>query len=483
MSIFKKITLSTSIILIASCTVLPTSPSSQQNTSLPKTTRTGLKVVDHRLDLSHVQWWKKMHDPVLDQLIDEALRNNNQIQTARANSLQAQAKLNEARLAWLPTLNGSANGLIGGGWDSSFSPQGPLAQSAALSTLGNIHFHGYFSGFIPSYSLNILANIQKNKLAKASLEMQNVAYQSTRLSIISQVSGAYFIFLGQKEQLHQQTQLIRDLKKIRALEEVRFKEGASDLSSLTELDQRIAKNEGNLYSIENSISQVENSIQVLLNHNPGPLLQHGTIKALSVKNMIPANLPSAVLKNHPDIMMARQNLKISESNLGIAYSNFFPTISLTGLLGGSSIELAHLLSLSTGLWVAEAAASVPILNGVSYEQIKEAKAGYYASYYNYVQTLKTTFAKVDNSLTNQQKINLIYQNQLKSLKALRKNYALSLARYHAGANDYRDVINAKLTVDVAQLEKNLAKMQQLDSIVQVYQDLAGGYKTSIVEHI
>ena len=477
MNIITKLSVFVSFFLLANCSNLPTNSHSQQ--PRPKTTRMGIKIVPNKSDLSQVLWWKKMHDLALDQLISQALANNNQIHTAQANVLQAQAKLKEARFAWLPTLKASGSGFIGGGWDTSFTPKGPLAKSSALSTVGNIQFRGYFGGFVPSYSLNILENIQKDKFAKASLAMQTAAYQSARLSVISQVAGAYFMLLGQKEQLKEQTLLIQDLKKIRQLESIRFKEGATDTSIITNLDQQIANNQANLRLLENSISQVENSIQVLLNRNPAPIVKHGNINALSIRKLIPTNVPSSVLKNHPDIMMAKQNLQMSETNIGIAYSNFFPSISLTGLLGGSSVELSHLLSLSTGLWIAEAAGSLPILNGVTYEQIKEAKAGYYAAYYAYIQSIKTTFAEVDNSLTNQQKINMTYHDKSIALQAAEKNYALSLARYNAGAKDYREVANAKLTVDTAKIDQVLAKMQQLDGIVQVYQALAGGYKACV----
>ena len=354
MTPISKMTICISITLFGGCTVLPSHP--QTDLSSPKTTRNGIKFTNSTRDFSQAMWWKKMHDPVLNQLIKEALANNNQIQTAQANILQAQAKLKEARFAWLPTLSATGSGFIGGGWDSSFSPQGALAQSPVLSKIGNVHFKGYYSGFAPSYSLNILENMNTNKFAKASLDMQRAAYQSVKLTIISEMSGSYFMLLGQKEQLREQSQLIQDLKKLRQLEWVRYKSGASDLTNVTNLDQQMANNQASQTSIENSISQVENAIQVLLNRNPGPILTHGSINKISIRGLIPASLPSTVLKNRPDMIMAEANLKMSEGNIGIAYSHFFPAISLTGLLGGASVELSHLLKASTGLWVAQAAA-------------------------------------------------------------------------------------------------------------------------------
>lgn len=480
MKIVFKLIISVSLFQLAGCKT-PLPPHLQSDLTPPKMTKNGTKVVDGSPDFSQIIWWKKFHDEHLNHLIQEALANNNQLLTAQANVLQAQAKLKEAHFAWVPTLSAAGNGFVGGGWDSQFSPQGALAQSAALTKIGAIHLRGYYSGFVPSYSLNILENINKDKLSKASLNMQNAVYQSTRLSIISQITGAYFMLLGQKDQLYAQSRLIDDLKEIRRLERVRYKEGASDLSTLTNLDSQIVTNQASLTSIENSLSQVENSIQVLLNRNPGRIVTHRAINTLSVRGIIPERLPSAVLKNRPDVIMAIETLTMSEANIGIAYSNFFPTISLTGLLGRASFELSHLLSLSTGIWVAEAAASMPLLNGASYEHIKVAKASYSAAYYTYVQTLRSVFADVDNSLMNQQKMNEIYNNKLKALHASQQSYRLVLARYKAGLKDYREVANAQLNVDYAKLDLNLAKMQQLDSIVEVYQALAGGYSSSSVE--
>jgi NodT family efflux transporter outer membrane factor (OMF) lipoprotein len=461
------------LLLLTGCTPHPPRPAS--DLVAPKTLRSGVTLATHQPDLRQMHWWEKMHDPVLNKLICVALANNNQLLTAQANVLQAQAQLKEARFAWLPTLNAYGNGFTGGGWDSEFTPQGPLAHNPAFARTGAIHFRGYFGGFVPQYTLNFLQNVYQNKAANATLTIQNANYQSARLSVISQVTGAYFMLLGQRQQLHDQIHYLHDLKKVRQLEWARFKDGASDLSTVISLDSQIATNEANVRSLENSLAQVENSLQILLNRNPGPLVSHSSLKNLSIHGLVPSHLPSLVLKNRPDILVAEQNFKISEANLGTAYSQFFPKISLTSLLGNSSIELSHLLTLSTGLWVLQGAASLPVLNGVTYEQIKEAKAGYLAAYYTYVQTLRSAFADVDNSLTNQQKVNAQYSNQLQALAAAKKSYALALARYKAGAKDYRDVANAALTVDTATLNVTLAKMQQMDAIVGVYQSVAAGY--------
>ena len=462
------------ILFFSSCS--PVHHPTASNLAPPKATRHGIPIIHERHDFSQVRWWEKMHDPALNRLIRATLTKNYQLKNAKANLIQARAKLQEAHYAWLPTLNLDANGFVGGGWDSNTHPQGPLALTPALSKITNIHFRGYYTGFTPQYSINLLHNIQNNKFAKASLNVQRATYQSVKLSLIGQMAGSYFMLIGQRQQLHQQQETIHDLKILKHLETIRYHDGASDLSTVLSIDKKIANNEANLRATESSLAEVENAIQLLLNHNPNKIITHQKLNQISIKGLIPSHLPSAVLRNRPDMMMSAANLRMTEANLGLAYSNFFPTISVTGLLGVASFELSHLISVGTNLWLAQAAASVPALNGVTYAQIKEAKAGYYAAYYSYLQTIKSVFSDVDNSLTAQDKNNAAYEAQLKAYHAAKKSYDLMQTRYEAGAKDYRDLINEKINFDAAAIDLTLAKMQQLDSMVTVYQALAGGYK-------
>lgn len=445
----------------------------------PTETRNGTKIMSSSLDFSQDMWWKKMHDPKLDALVEKALAHNNQILAAQANILQAQAKLKEARFAWLPSLNATGNGFTGGGFGTDLTPKGVLAQSFGASPINNLRFQGYYGGFVPSYSLNALQNHYKNQFANAELNLQKASYQAVRLSIISQVAGTYLMLLSQREQLHEQYQILRDLKKIRELEWVRYHAGSSDISAVNSLDQQINRQKATLPSIQNSIMQLENALQVLINQNPGAFLTKKNTEALRIQGLVPTSLSSCVLKKRPDMMIAEQQLKLAALNVGIAKSNFFPNISLTGLLGGTSFELAHLLSLSTGLWIANAAISTPILNGVTYEQIKEAKSGYLAAYFTYIQTVRSIFSDVDNSLSNQQQLHHVYQQELNALNISKRSYELAFTRYHSGSNDYREVANALLALHQAKLNTTLAKMQWLDSIVGLYQSLGGGYQAKI----
>jgi NodT family efflux transporter outer membrane factor (OMF) lipoprotein len=425
-------------------------------------------------DLSKIAWWKKLHDPMLDHLLIDALATNYQIKTARANVLQAQAQLKAAQYSWIPTLDASANGFTGGTWNTNIVPSGPLANSPLFSNINNLRFRGYYAGFMPGYTVNILNNIYNVKSAKASLEAEHMQLLASKLAIISQMSGAYFMLLSQKQQLEVQKTLLKDLQEMRHLEQIRYKDGASDSEIIISMDQEIAQEAIKIPQIEQVVAQTENTIHLLLNQNPGPITTDKTLFDLNTNNLIPKNIPSSVLKNRPDIIIALDNVAIANAQVGIAYSAFFPNISLTGLVGKTSLDLTNLLKLGANFWLGQAYPSMKVLNASAYQKVKANKAGCYATYYEYLQTLRSAFKDVDDSVTNELKMRSAYRLAERSYQAAKESYNIAKTQYQQGGKDYRTVVNAKVNLDRNQLILIQEKAQLLDGSVQLYVALAGG---------
>ncbi|HCY38240.1 MAG: outer membrane protein multidrug efflux system [Pseudomonadota bacterium] len=447
----------------------------QPNVEAPTTTRSGMAIESTNIDLSQMEWWKKVNDPVLNQLIILALSNNAQIQVAQGNIMQAQARLKAAEYSWIPTFSAVGGGFAGGSFLTNTTPQGGLANAIPGGGMSNSNFNGAFAGFVPSYSFNVFANISQTKLAQATLELQKAAYNATRLTVIGQVSGGYFNLLAQKRQLLLQQQLIDDAKELSRLEMIQVKNGAADMTVIAQYDQQIANYQAQIPPILNAISQTENAIQVLINQNPGPIVTNGSIDKLNIESIIPAYLPSSVLRNRPDIIQAEGNLRIANANIAVANSKFFPSVNITGFGGGMTAAFAQLLNLSTGFWTVAALASMPIIDVSSYEQVKAQKGSYYAAYYSYINTVKSAFQNVDDNLTNKQNMDKVYAETYKSYLAADEYYRLTKVQYNYGNSSMTNVLQAKQTLDNVNLSLLQAKASQLSAIVQVYQALAGGY--------
>ena len=424
-------------------------------------------------NLSEVSWWKQFNDPELNNLITETLANNNNIQIAIGNSLQARASLSQINMNWVPTVQLGAIGIAGQIANPGFNNTSgnPMMNYNA----SNQNFDGYGAGFIPSYSLNIFNQVKQTEVAKLNVELQKQAINAVKLSVISQVVASYFNLLGLHKQLIIQKQLLTDAQELRKYTQIQYEHGSVTSANVDAVDQYIANIQAKIPDIENSITQVENALQVLTNKNPGKITIRNSFDNIKTTNTVPINLPSEVLKNRPDVAMAEYQLQIANGNIGVVMSMFFPTINLTGLLGQGSMQLTNLFTAGGDIWAGELATTMPFLNMGLYSQIDKTKAQYYSAYYNYLQTVRTAFAQVDNALASHNNSDKTANQQQISLNKSIDLFNVAQAQYKKGAISYVDTLGLKINTDYEAAKSNQVKIQQLNNIVNLYQSMGGGY--------
>lgn len=470
----KQICLGMSSFLLASCALLgPDYVEPKLDSPVVWNSKDHHAVIESA-DLPDMAWWKKFNDPVLNQLIESALIENNNLQVAMGNLIQAQASLKQVQMNWVPNINLGGIGFVGqtfnpGFQNTSNNPNFTLTQNNPQN------FNGYGVGLIPTYTLNVFNQIKQGQIAKLNLAMQKQAVNAVRLGVISQVADSYFALLGLQKQLQLQKQLVADAKEMRRYNLIQYKEGSVSDLNLTGIDQYVASVEAKLPSIQNSIVQTQNALRVLINNNPGKIFIRNNFDNISSSGIIPVNLPSQMLKSRPDIAMAEYQLQISNANIGAITSQFFPTINLTGMAGQDSLQLSGLFNAGGDFWLTQAAAVMPLLNLSIFSKIDKAKGSYYSAYYNYIQTVRTAFAQVDNGLSSHDSLDKTYKEQTLVLTKAQKLYQISQTQYKEGATSYANTVGFKLNIDYALANLNQVKMQEMSSIVNLYQALGGGY--------
>ena len=414
------------------------------------------------VNMADTAWWNAFNDKQLSELITTALKNNTTIEQAVGNITQAAGALQQVQMAWVP--------IIGAQVGNNSSSSGSTSSTSYTSLSSN----GYAAGLVPTYSLNIFQQIRNQELANANLESAKLAKDATRLTIITQVAGSYFSLRAFDYQLKQQEQLVEDLTKLYNVAKSQYDDGYISLLNLQMYTQQLDQAKTQVPITQNNITQTENALRLLLNQNPGTIKRGVDMSDLKLIGIIPVNMPSTVLKQRPDVLQAEAQLKAANANIGVATSNFFPTIALTGAGGVGSASLSGLFN-GSGFWTSQIIATMPILNLSIYGQIKSAKGAYYTAYYNYIQTVKNAFAQVENGLTAQQKLSDSYNFQEQVYNSSKLSYDITNSRYNSGADSLSTLLNSKVSLDNNAISLNQVKLQQLQSIVNLYQVLAGGY--------
>lgn len=406
-------------------------------------------------NLPTMRWWKRFDTPQLSELITTAVNNNNDIQVAIGNAIAAQGELMKIKMSIIP----SANALM-------------LGYSTVS---GDLILSGYNSGFVPQYLFNLFEYARSVEWANATAEAACAAKDAVMLAIISQTAAGYFTYLGQAHLLALQKQLVNDLKELLALSRIQYEKGLISLYTLQQYEQQYDIANANLPIIAQNVVVARNALKLLMNQNPGDIPIQYSFMKLKSKGIIPVNLPSQVLRNRPDVRQAEQQLIAANADIGRVTSVFFPTLSFTGM-GASNAQAVHsLFSGGSDYWHNQFLIYAPLLAPEVPGLLKKTRGLRYAALRNYVQVIRSAFKSVDNDLSAH---DLFYE----SLMAQEKNFAsskraLNLAThsYDNGLYSYPTWLMNRINLDNAAISLTKAKLAQLITIVQLYEDLGGGY--------
>lgn len=428
-----------------------------------------LSTLDTSANLPDTAWWKSFNDPVLDGLMEYALANNPSIQQAIGNILLAKGELQQVAMGWVPTVDLG----IGYGQTGTFGGAAQSANAGAATVGGNT---GYQVGVIPGYTnLNILQQIRNQQAYAANLSAMRYAKDSTRLTILSQVATSYFTLLASEYQLKLQQQLVADTKQRLDIGQVQYQNGFTSLLTIQSYAQDYENTKAQVPLIEQTIVSTQNALRVLMNKNPGAITAGMSFADVKTDGIIPGNLPSQVLRNRPDIMQAESELIQANANIGVATSRFFPSITLTTPVGTAASQLNQLFSAGNDFWKVAVQAGIPALDLSILGKIKAAKGAYYTAYYKYLDVVRNAFAQVDTDLATHEKSTQSYNAQQQAFMSSKNAYAIDYSKYTAGAESLIGTLTYKIDMEKADISLAKAKLNQLQSIVNLYQSLAGGY--------
>jgi NodT family efflux transporter outer membrane factor (OMF) lipoprotein len=233
--------------------------------------------------------------------------------------------------------------------------------------------------------------------------------------------------------------------------------------------------QSSLIALGVSRAKYEHAIAVLVGRNPESLdVAHGL--ALPTLPEIPAGVPSTLLERRPDIAVAERQMAAQNAAIGVAVAAYYPTISLSGVLGFSSSPLAGLFNIANYVWSLGASASETIFDGGARSaQVDAARAAYDATVANYRGTVLGAFQNVEDDLSG---LRILAQQQVaidQAVKDARHGAEVALNEYQAGTVDYTTVATAQATqLTDEQTALGVTESRLIDAAA-LFGDLGGGW--------
>ena len=408
------------------------------------------------------------NDPLLQQLITEALDANLNIQLAVNRLAQMSALVQQRNAAFYPSLSlglsGSASDVSKYG--NSPKPANPLTELKMAATA--------------TWEADIWGKLSSLKSAQQALYFQQEAtVRATQTQIIASVASAYYqlIMLDCQRDVTERNiasytdylQTVRELKKSAQVTEVAVLQANAQLSSARAY----------LPQIKASIARAENELCLLLGKAPTTIPRTANFDVTLFHNGdLSTGIPAQLLSNRPDVMAAEHALCAAHEQFNAARAALYPQLSLTGSVGPDAKSIENWFNLPASLlWNVIAGVTQPVLNGRTLKTQKEiARLQEDAAFITFKQTLLNAGNEVSNALASIQFSTQQEVYQREQVEALKKAYEYSQELLVNGYATYLDVLSAQNSV----LSSELALYSTCNAIIQqkilLYRALGGGWR-------
>jgi len=414
-------------------------------------------------------WWEVTRDPQLQALVREAIANNLDLRAAAARVEQARARAGIARSFLFPE--------VGAGVGYTAQQTSRLGDPPNES--GDRTFQNWSLGFNLAWEIDLFGRIRReSESAVAIFLATEQARRGVLVTLVADVASNYL----RLRELDLQLQISRNTVEIND-ETVRFYATRLDggVSNRLELDQALANRSRTATSIpriELQIAQTENLLSLLLGRPPGRVERAGPLSEADATVAVPAGLPAALLERRPDVVEAEQRLVSANADIGAAKALFFPTISLTGFLGGVSRELADLVKSDAFAWDVSPGLFQPIFQaGRIRRNYEAAQARFEEALALYRKAALNGYREVADALVAIQKLTEERVELEKGVVALREAASLARSRYDTGLSDYLEILIADQQLFDQEVLLAKARGAEARAIVDLYRALGGGWQT------
>ena len=413
-------------------------------------------------------WWKEFHDENLNALVESALEKNTNLRIAYLNLQKAKASLGIAEADLLPGVNLNASYTKAKSSGETYTGQPQTRYRSSSINLGL------------NYEIDLWGRVRNSVLAaNENLNSSKFDYDSARLSLSSSVAKSYFALVSLNMQEAVLKETLKTYEDTLALRKTQLDLGGINEMTYLQSKAEVERAKTSLTSVLNSKSQALTSLAILTGKSNDEILKGVVASAQNLPSSpeIKAGISSDVLLRRSDVAKALADLKATNALVGIARAQYFPTLSLTGLFGFASDEFDRIFMGSASVWSLGANLTQKIFDfGRTKNNVRVAETNEQISAVTYEAVVKTALGEVRDALISRQNAKLSLDQVKNLLQSQQKIYSLAKDQYNAGYIGHLELLDAERNLLQAKLQDVSAKLDEVDSAVEVYRALGGGFK-------
>jgi len=421
--------------------------------------------------INQPQWWRVFNDPVLDQLVETAWKQNNSLEIAGLRVLEARAQLGIAQGSQYP--------------QSQLSAGNASYTSPANNVGGGSNFWQYGIGASASWEIDFWGRFRRGIESADAAYMSSIAARDQALILLTaQVVNTYTVIRINEEQLRYAHSNVQIQQRSYDITSVLYRYGSDSELDMQQAHTLLLSTQATIPGFEVTLKQARNSLNTLLGESPGTIdnLLGDEQGIPTLPETIEVGIPADLLRRRPDVRQAELNAMAQNALVGFAEADLYPSFSLTGSLGLVSggpggTDFGDLFSSDALTFSIGPSFVWPFLNyGRIRNNVRVQDARLQQALVNYREVVLQSAREAEDAmiaLNGALEQTDILTQTVES--ALRSN-ELSVLRFREGFSDYQRVLDAQQSLFSSQQRLVTQRGTSVASLVSLYQSLGGGWE-------
>lgn len=413
-------------------------------------------------------WWKLFRAPALDDLLNQAITGNRTLAAANATLSQAHEAVAVAAAGFYPRV------------DFGVSAQRERNNFKAVGLTGfpPKEFNVYSLGPTVSYTFGFAGLVPKRVEQAAALEQaQSYQLQAAYLTLTGSVVTETITIASIRAQIKAVEDMLTDDESNLRLVRDQLKAGAASDLDLQSATSQLASDRTLLPPLRQQLSAARHALTVLVGKTPtGWTPPDFDLDQLVLPEELPVSLPSALVRQRPDILVAEAQLHAASASVGVANAELYPNITLSANLMQQFLKPEAIFDPASNIWGVGATLAAPLFRGGELQAKKRgAEDAYQAALADYEQAVLESFRQVADlldGLSHDAELLAAEQAAFQSASAAQR---LTRTSYTLGNSTLLQVLDAQRIFQQARIGLVRAQAQRYLDTAQLFLAMGGGW--------
>jgi NodT family efflux transporter outer membrane factor (OMF) lipoprotein len=470
----------TLLLLLAGCAVGPnfrrpappdvaafTSPAVSATTSVPGIAGGDAQRFIQGTDIS-AEWWTLFHSAALTELIERSLKNNPDLEAARAALSVARENVLAQRGVYYPSVA------------ATFAASRQRQSGQIAPTLNSNAF--LYNLFTPEVTVSYVPDVfGLNRRTVESLKAQEQEARFQMIATYTTLTANVVVTAIQMSSLQRQVEATRRLvdSNTEALDilKYQFSKGYASRLDMAAQESQLAQVAATLPPLVKQLAQLHDLLAALTGRFPAQVPKEKfELSSLKLPGELPLSLPSILVKQRPDVLQAEASLHDASAKIGIAVADRLPSFPVVANAGSSAAFMDQLFTEGTGFWGVGVNATAPLFQGGQLlHQERAAKAAYAQAAAQYRSTVLAAFQNIADTLTALEQDAETLQAANDAADAAKLTLDLAQRQWRAGYAGYLALLSAEQANQQSQINLVQAEASRYADTAALFQALGGGW--------